>query len=51
MEYEQLVFFTQDPSSANPANIEADDGTQYDPALALMLSLLRYRLAKKVVSH
>ena len=33
MEYEQLVFFTQDPSSANPANIEADDGTQYEPSI------------------
>jgi hypothetical protein len=33
MEYEQLGFFMQDPSTANPANFEADDGSQYEPSI------------------
>ena len=33
MEYEQLGFFMQDPSTANPANFEADDGSQYGVTL------------------
>ena len=33
MEYEQLGFFMQDPSTANPANFEADEGTQYEPSI------------------
>ena len=33
MEYEQLGFFMQDPSTANPANFEVDDGTQYEPSI------------------
>ena len=33
MEYEQLGFFMPDPSIANPANFEADDGTHYEPCI------------------
>ena len=33
MEYEQLGFFMQDPSTANPANFEVDDGSQYEPSI------------------